>query len=210
MASVVSICNQALAKLGAYSIQSLDDATKEARECKKIYEQARDSVLASHDWKFASKRLTLAESTDEYTGWDYAYQYPTDCIEAREILDDDGTYTGTSYDVDEDRYKVTKKVEFTIGTNTARNRKLILTNKATAELRYTAKVTDPNLFSALFIDALIYRLASDLSQPIRASIQLNQQMLQMFLAVLANARAVDANETEQVPQEFNSFVNMRS
>jgi hypothetical protein len=50
MASEVSICNRALAMLGANTITSLQDGSTEANVCNAVYADARDAVLRSHPW----------------------------------------------------------------------------------------------------------------------------------------------------------------
>ena len=48
MASVVQICNSALNQLGAASITSLTDNSKNARLCNERYATVRDAVFRSH------------------------------------------------------------------------------------------------------------------------------------------------------------------
>ena len=50
MASVVDICNGALNQLGATTILSLTEDSKNARLCNSRYTQVRDSVFRSHPW----------------------------------------------------------------------------------------------------------------------------------------------------------------
>ena len=48
MASVVDICNGALNQLGASTILSLTEDSKNARLCNARYTQVRDSLFRSH------------------------------------------------------------------------------------------------------------------------------------------------------------------
>ena len=59
----VSISNRALTFLGAQPITSLEDDTKEARACNRMFEQSRNQVLRGHAWNFAIKRASLAANT---------------------------------------------------------------------------------------------------------------------------------------------------
>ena len=181
MASKVQICNLALSRIGARRIQSLSDSIKEARECTAHYDFARDAVLEDHDWTFARKRLTLALLSDTYSGWEYAYQYPSDCVIARHIYNDTGADTGTSYDIDSDRYEPLGKTEFEIVSSEDKDYRVILTNKEDAELRYTARVTDANLYSAKFVSALAFRLAAELAIPIRSDSKLAQSVMKSYI-----------------------------
>lgn len=210
MSSVVEICNMALSHIGVRRIQSLTEATKEARTCNLLYEPLRDASLEDHDWGFARKNVVLAATSDSYTNWEYAYAWPSDCISARKIIDEDGSYTGTSYDIDNDRSVQVGKVKFEIGINDAKDGKIILTDKADAELRYTAKVTNSTLFSPIFVAALSLRLASDLVQPLRADASLQGLLLQQYQTILFRARSVDSNQGYEEPNNVNVFVRSRS
>ncbi|EOW44572.1 hypothetical protein A1YG_03321, partial [Escherichia coli KTE130] len=87
MASVVEICNRALSNIGnSRSINSLTEASKEAGECSLHFEACRDAVLSDFDWNFATKRVALADTSNPPPDWEYAYQYPSDCLRITEIM----------------------------------------------------------------------------------------------------------------------------
>ena len=87
MASVVEICNRALSYIGnSRSINSLTEASKEAGECSLHFEACRDAVLSDFDWNFATKRVALADTSNPPPDWEYAYQYPSDCLRITEIM----------------------------------------------------------------------------------------------------------------------------
>lgn len=81
MATTVSICNQALAMLGAKSIISLDDGTTEANLCKALYDPVRDAALEMGNWSFATKWLEIPRMANppagEYTS---AFPLPPDVL----------------------------------------------------------------------------------------------------------------------------------
>ena len=60
MASVVEICNGSLNQLGATTILSLTEDSKNARLCNQRYTQVRDAVFRSHPWNCLQKRVELA------------------------------------------------------------------------------------------------------------------------------------------------------
>lgn len=196
MASEVEICNLGLSHVTAYGIQSLDERTKEARECKRLYAPARDAMLESHDWAIARKRKPLALLDETYSGWDYAYAWPSDCIMPRRIYDP-AEAMGS------------EKIKFEFAVNDALNRRVILTNEAEAELIYTAKVTDANLYTSMMIDALSYRLASDLALPLRSDSNLQKDMLNQFLSRVAAAEASVSNAEEKPPETKSDFHKAR-
>lgn len=61
MPSVVEICNEAMDLLGAATITSLDENSKEARLCNRRFSTVRDAVLRSHPWNCAITRATLSQ-----------------------------------------------------------------------------------------------------------------------------------------------------
>ena len=81
MASVVDICNGALNQLGASTILSLTEDSKNARLSNARYTQVRDAVFRSHPWNCLQKRVQLATDTDT-PAWGFTKQYtlPADCL----------------------------------------------------------------------------------------------------------------------------------
>jgi hypothetical protein len=88
MATEVSICANALRRLGDDPITSLTDDTERARLCNAFYTDARDAVLRSHPFNFSITRTTLAQLSDTPAyGYDYQYALPTDpyCLRVLEM-----------------------------------------------------------------------------------------------------------------------------
>jgi hypothetical protein len=197
MASEVDICNLALAYIGGGAISSLNNpVTKEQKLCKLFYEFARNSVLEDNDWGFARKQLTLALLPETYGAWSYAYQYPSDCIVAREIYDSTNK-PGES------------EVEFEVVTNSDKNKQVILTNQAEAILVYTAKVTDPNLFSSMFIDALSLRMAATLAIPLKGKEATKQSALVDYGRAINRAQVNNRNQKYNLASTESSFSKAR-
>jgi len=69
-ATVESICNSALAKVGAPEITLISDSNKRANLCNLLYPKVRDKVLKSHPWNFALKRAILASDQDTFVDGD--------------------------------------------------------------------------------------------------------------------------------------------
>lgn len=200
MANEIQIANLALSRLGGYRIQSFSDATKEAREASLHYPLMRDSVLEDHDWDFARKRTLLALLATTYTGWAYAYQYPIDCLVARSIISSVDA-NGISQFSEETGLPSAGKAEYEVISNAAMNSRVILTDKASAELVYTGKVTDANMFSPLFVNALAWRLASDLAIPLKGKADLHNSLYALYTAELSKAKASMANQGFSAPDQ---------
>ncbi len=79
MPSVVDICNEAMDLLGAATITSLTENSKEARLCNRRFETVRDSVLRSHPWNVAIVRTDIAADSDAPAfGFTHQFTLPTD------------------------------------------------------------------------------------------------------------------------------------
>jgi len=196
MASEIDICNLALAHVGGRAIESFTEGTKEAIECRRFYEIDRNAVLEDHDWNFARKRLSLALLTEEYSGWEYAYAWPTDCLAPRVI------YNPAGWDAEE--------IRFEVASDSTGSQRVILTDQAEAELIYTMKVTVVNLYDNQFIQALALRLASDLAQTIRAKPELRVMLLKDYDVELGKVKTKQSNEGYTPNDSLGAFVDSRN
>ena len=169
MASVVEICNSALNQLGASTILSLTENSKNGRLCNSRYETVKDSVLRAHPWNSAIKRQALAADTAT-PAWGFTKQYtlPSDCLRVLTIQNYESNY----------------KLE---------GRK-ILTNDDNVKLIYVARITDPNEMDVLLRETISAALASDLAYAITANATLQQRMADKYQDKLSEARHADASE----------------
>ena len=172
MASDVAICNTALNRLGANTITSFTENSKEARLCNSEYSGIRDQVLRAHPWNCAISRATLAQDSDAPSfGFAYQYTLPTDpyCLRVLQME--------------------TEVINFKV-----EGRKL-LTDEATAKIMYIGRVTDPEEYDSLFIDTLSARIAFEFSFNITGSRTLQGDMFDLYNQKLALARSFDAQES---------------
>lgn len=216
MASVVDICNLALAHLGdSATVSSISppEGSPQAFHCQTFYPIARDSLLEQHNWGFAAKRMSLPLLTSTITEWTYCYGLPADAINFIEVLSstaqDDyavglvpgssdlssmGAYVGVPYE----NAAVVSYQSQPFSVETLQDGTPVLySDQANAVLRYTALVEDTTLFSPLFITTLSWHLASMLAGPVlkgdvgAAESKRCQQMMQFYLS---KATASDANQ----------------
>lgn len=190
MATEVSICSNALRRLGDDPITSLTDDTERARLCNSFYVPSRDLVLRSHPWNFAVTRATLAQLSDT-PAYEYSYQYalPADpyCLRVLEMQYKDYVFKIEHY---------------------ASQGRVLLTNESTAKILYIARVTDTALFDSMFVDVLTAKLAVDLAYPVTNSVKLQDQMQKLFQQKLSEARSVDGQEgfiDDLVSDTFTDF-----
>ena len=158
MASNVEIANRALTKIGSKRIIALSDNTKEGREVNSMFAILRDAELRKFNWRFSIKRAQLAaQASAPAFGFAYQYRAPADCLKILEVGD---YYPGA-------------RLDDYIGTDTseyAYENGLILTDYAAPlNLRYIARIEDPTLFDALFVEAFACKLAMELAEPITQS-----------------------------------------
>lgn len=198
-ASVVGICNLALGNIGSTKfIDSMDERSKEALVCKQYYESTRDTVLQEMEPNFAQRRVVLADTGKAVTGWQYAYAYPTDCAQGGAIL-----LPGMRSPMPEFR------TPYEVAADETGTGRLILCDLPAAELRYTMLVTDPNMFSPLFVTALSWALAANIAMPMAVSPSLAERAEKQYRLMIGAAKAQSLNEAQgdQYPQ--GSSVNAR-
>lgn len=201
MASVVDICNLALSRLGDSStIASIDppEGSAQAEHCARFYPIALNSMLELHDWKFATRRVTMALLDVESWNWSFAYSKPAGAIKLLSVLPASALPDDAGVDFETE--------------NTASGEELILTNLEDATLRYTVSVTDTTKFTPLFVDALGWLLAANLAGPIikgDAGASQAKSCWQMFNVVIAQARAADANQRKHRPEHNPAWISGR-
>jgi len=182
--SNTSICNQALAMIGAKRINNLEDTTEssvQAIQCRLQFEPTRDALLRSHWWAFAQSRAQLSQDTESPDfEWDNQFILPTDILQAKSVYDDatvGGRASAFSYVIEGDR---------------------LLTNEGDVNLRYIRKVTDPTEFDALFVQILVLELAIKLASPLSQDKKLKEQLFQELSVRMKRARAISRQEGKHV------------
>lgn len=208
MASETQICNLALSHISVGAIESLTEKTKQARECRLLYEPVRDETLRDHPWGFAEKQQALALTTETRNGWLYVYGWPSDCIAARSIYDESAVIHSSDQAQGNGGGSI-RPIPFKIGTTTDLSKRVILTDKANAELIYTAKITNANVFDAQFISALSFNLASRLAITLKRDKALRSAMLQEYTFRLGRATFADANEGSKDSDNTSAYTRSR-
>jgi hypothetical protein len=183
----VDICNLALSIVGVgQRIFALTDGTKEANLCNAFYAHARDVILARHWWGFATKRAALSAAAGEAarTGWANIYGLPADCLEARYIIPTGGRVVPADAKI---------PFETEAGTTTGR---VLLCDKTSAELVYTARISDVPSYSPLFCEALAGFLGAKLVMPLAVQPQFLQIALQLSEGALLTAANQDVRQRQ--------------
>jgi len=216
MASEVELCNLALSNIRAGSINSLDESSVQAQQCKLKYPFLRDRLLAEIPWSFNHKINTLALLTTDIFNWAYAYQYPSDCLKINRLVGEYEEIANADADVisrllDSQLLPIKDlRTQITYEIFNFSNNKTIGTNEANLRIDYSAKITDPNLFSSDFIIAFSHLLSSELAVPligVKEGRQLRIDSLQIYKSYLDSAIANDMNEQYDRPalSEFETI-----
>lgn len=213
MASVVDICNLALAHLGdEATVSSIDppEGSAQAEHCARFYPVARDTALEAHDWNFATTRNVLALVGSAWPSWAFCYELPTPCIRAISVLPP-GALNDYSVSMPSSAdflgYPGAALVphgalytpqDYAIETDED-NRRLLYTNQEGAVLRYTRRIEDTTRFPPLFVDALSRLLASYLAGPVvkgTEGVSVAQAQLQAYRAIISQATVSDSTQRQ--------------
>jgi len=180
MATRVSICSNALLLLGAKTINSLDEGTDRASLASNLYDSVRDSLLRSHPWNCAVKRVILAPDT-ETPAFDYTAQFtlPGDWLK--------------TISVGPDGYEVDYKHESD----------KVLANGTSLALRYISRNDNEATWDSMLVHAMELKMAAEMAYPITGSASMADLMNGKLLQHLKAARAVDGQDDP--PQTLGDF-----
>lgn len=196
--SAVSICNRALHKLGAGTINSLADNNEKARVMNVAYEPVRDAELRRHRWRFAIKRTSLAALADAPdSDYDYQYQVPGDflrLIEGGDIV--------SLCDLSD--YRALSSATYSLEGRT------ILTDLgAPLSIRYIARIEDTTLFDSCFVETLACRLAVECVERITESSSKSQDLQIQYRQSINEAVRANALERASEAAADDSWVLAR-
>jgi hypothetical protein len=208
-ASRIDICNQAIAELPAKAIQSVDENSLEARECRRFYPQViREMLEGPHDWSFQNRRVILAQlaANGRTHEWAYAYSVPSDMGTPIRVLPDfDSLGLGIPVPLPGDPYMETWATQLgTIEVPYIVENGAIYTNAATATLEYGVNDIEEVVIGPLVERAIVAELASRLAVPVKKDRKLKGELIQEAEVAWARAMADDLNRQ---PQSYPDYVS---
>jgi hypothetical protein len=184
MSNAVEVANSALSKIGASTIVSLDDDTKEARLCKLRIDPIRRIVLRMHPWNCAIDRVLLAPLVDVPAfGLTKTFQFPSDCLRLVEISP--------------------KEVFYRI------EGRRILCDESSLELRYVKDEADWMKLDELVSEAIACYLAWDIGFPIVQSNTVVERVWKQFETIKRQAKSIDAQEERDYELTADTFLDAR-
>jgi len=171
MATVVSICSNALLMLGAKPINSLTEENDRARLASNLWPGVRDDLLRAHPWNCAVKRVVLSPEATA-PAFDYAYQFtlPGDLLRILSV-GERGEYP---------EYRV-------------EGRK-VLADESVLRLRYVFQNDNPATWDAALVFAAETRMAATMAYAITQSATLAESKRQEAELAFRRAKAVDGQE----------------
>lgn len=197
--TIVRICNAALANIGNRQfITDIEEDTAEAQACNALYESKRDLVLASHPWRFATRRATLAVVADvTREGWGYVYALPSDFLELIQLAPESRNPYPSS------------RMAFATELNDAGDGLLLLADDGNGNISYIAQVDSPIVYPAYFAEAISWLLASELAVALAVKDSLAQNALKRFQISLSQAKAKDGAMGFE-PEPDSEIISVRS
>lgn len=189
MASVVEICNIGLLRLGAKTITSITESTREAVSFNAAYNPRRLALLRKYRWNFAIVRAQLAaDATKPLFGRANAFTWPTDCLR---IIPPDPELNLNDLDWE------------------IEGRKIITNGSAPLNIRYISDVTDPNLMDPIFRQVLGYDLAEFLCEKITQSNTKQASITEDKKNLLSEARLTNMIERPASDPPIDSWITKR-
>jgi hypothetical protein len=201
----VDICNLALARCGvSTTIASLDEASKEAKLCKRFYAFCRDYVLEQAPWPFAVKVQALSPQAVStlLPGWDYGYAWPTDALTMLEVVPAGAVTESTGYYTDccgpwmpQRSSPYAWRRALAAGGNTH----VVLSGLDDAYGVYVARVTNTGAFSEMFASLVADRLAMELSTPMTVDPRWFNVVQQRFAAAFVDTSSRQYEQEKAAP-----------
>ena len=191
----IEICNMALARIGQSAIETLEEASESARQCKRFYDIDRKILLRKYPWNFAVKQVQLALNTETPNDYKYSYAYPSDAVC---LL---GMY-------DEHFSKLPRFNKYKVVSNASGKR--IYTDVENAYIEYIADITDCNLYDDQFTEALSWKIAGDMAFKLTGNFELAKECLnQLAVTLTLDAEANNDNEDNVLNPKLDTIALSR-
>lgn len=182
----ISICSDALIKIGANPIASFEEGSAEAEVAVNTYETVKKSMLSSHTWNFAIKKTKLNMLSDNpTTDYSRAFLLPNDLL--RVISAGASAAKGLNYSI--------------VGNQ-------LHTNSENVSISYIANIKE-EFFPAFFVPALVYKLAFEFSIPVTENTSKANFFANLAEIELRKAKLIDAQEETPKAIEDYTLVNVR-
>ena len=185
--SDIALASRALIRIGAAPITSFDESSASAEIAGALYAPARDGLLSSYAWNFATTQAELSKLESGPLG-DYknAFQLPNDFLRALSAGRKPKS-RGLIYRLSQDQ---------------------LHTDSEDVLLRYIFRPAEES-FPAYFDQTLIARLAAEFTIPVTENTSRAQAMFRLAEDDFARARQIDAQQDSPGRIEGFNLVDIR-
>ena len=183
----IGLCSRALIKIGAKPITSFLDGSAESEIAGLLYGPARDAVLSSYAWSFATGQVELTRlETAPVADYHYAYQLPNDFLRALSA-GNGGRGRGLNFRIYRDTLQ---------------------TNAEEVILTYIYRATEEE-WPPYFDTAIIARLAAEFCIPLTENTSRSDVVIRVAEQEFARARQIDAQQDTPNKLERFSLIDAR-
>jgi hypothetical protein len=183
----------ALQKLGAQRIVDLADDNPNARHINTCFEEVVKHELRAHAWNFSILRTVLAPTATPIVAnpdlpFNNAFPLPADCLRI----------------LPPSRINVDWQIEQIDGVSA------IFTNDGTSlSIRYVSYVINPNVWDALFAEAVACKIAVQVCEAITQSNTKQEKAEREYVFAIRRARQINAFENPTPDEPEDMWVNVR-
>lgn len=175
-ASAVELVNEALTRIGADTISSLEaEESPTAAIATSLYQPTVDRLLSEFPWRFATKRVQLSRlAAAPPDPWTYQYALPAGTL--RVIRTDQRRENFDLYRADDTGNRV------------------LYSDRSEVWADVVVSIEDGGLFPAHFEEALVAKLAATLAMPITRRFDVREVFMAEAKVAVAKAKSQDWNE----------------
>ena len=189
MSSKVQIANLALVKLGAATITSFTDGSREANLVNTLYDDVAREVMSEGSWTACVTRAELNKlTTTPNWGFDSEFQLPT-LPSVLKVLSINETTAG-QYD-----YRI-------------EGSKLLI-NTSAVKIEYIGEVTNSQSYGEYLKRSIVDRLMADLAYPITGSASLADRLEQRYQRNLRMNLANDGQQGAGIRVVSSNLIDVR-
>lgn len=197
-ASQLSISNQAIDKIKAKRIASIDEKSLEAQHCRAWYPQVVANMLEGpNDWSFAIQRVQLGQlaTNDREYEWAYAYQVPSNMAQAIRVIPDlEALGVALPQALPSDPYAEVWSVNgIAIETPYIISGTTLYSNAKDATLEYVINDIEGIVIGQMCAFALALELAAHLAVPVKGDSKREGELLSQAEVAWQRAIAEDRN-----------------
>lgn len=211
MGSQLTICNNAIGRIRAGRISSIDENSLEGRECKHHYPQVVSFMLTKpHRWGFATRRVVLAPAAtnDRENEWLYAYNVPSDMAAPIALIPDfEASGVSVPFALPGEPYAEAWTVFPQATAPYIIENGILYSNADGATLAYAVNSVEEAVLPQLVIDAMSLELAQRIAIPVKGMSDADRRAI-MQEAEVAWQRAIAEDKNRQ-PEEYPEYISDR-